>query len=288
MSPTLSGEPVTIAFSSDACGLMEIDFDCALGGRASSWRIDGVELLCAHGTDPVENGMYAMAPWAGRLESNSIEFDDVCVQFPATYAQWALHGLVMNRPCDPPIITESADGVQAEFTMNLPGWPFPGTVRTRWTLHERGLHTELEVSSSAAFPAVLGWHPWFRREPLPGITATWSAPGAQLAVRSGAFATGELVALEEASGPFDDAFHVPARTLVLDWAGWGSITVENSHPWFVVFDELPDAVCIEPQTNAPNAMNTRVVAPCEMVRPGEPLVLVTRWRVERDRAAAAG
>lgn len=287
MSVSPTGAAASIAFSSETCGLVEIDFACGLGGRASSWRVDGIELLSAHGTDPVEHGMYAMAPWAGRLEANSMEFDDVRVEFPASYGPWALHGLVMDRPCDPPVITESADGVQAEFTMALEGWPWPGSVRTRWSLDRIGLHTLIEVVTPAAFPAVLGWHPWFRRELLPGATATWSAPDAHLAVRSGAFATGELVSLSDAPGPFDDAFRIPSRTLRIAWPGWGAITVENSHPWFVVFDELPDALCIEPQTNAPNAMNTRVVEPCEIVQADRPLRLVTSWRIQRDGSTAA-
>ncbi len=282
----------SISFASAACGLIEIDFDCSLGGRASSWRVDGTELLCAHGPDPVEHGMYAMAPWAGRLMENALEFDDVQVEFPPTYGPWALHGLLMSAPCDPPVITETQHSVQAVFTSPLRDWPWPGSVTTTWTLGAAGLRTEIEVSGEVAFPAVLGWHPWFRRELLVGgaasSPATWSAPWARLAVRAGAFATGELVPLAEAEGPFDDAFHVADHSLTLAWAGWGSITVENSHPWFVVFDELPDALCIEPQTNVPNAMNTAVVEPCEIVRPGEPLRLVTSWRIQRDRTAAAG
>jgi galactose mutarotase-like enzyme len=281
---------VSLRFAEADCGLIEIDFDCAVGGRAVSWRVDGVELLAVHGNDPVEHGMYVMAPWAGRLAKNAFEFQDVYAEFPATYGQWAVHGVVMNAPCPPPVITETAEFVQAVFTSELTGWPWPAQVQTTWVLDRMGLRTEIEVStptsSEASFPAVVGWHPWFRREILPGSFASWGAPSAQLAVRDGAFATGELVEIEMAIGPFDDAFHVPDRTLTVAWPGWGHLVVENSAPWFVVFDELPGSLCIEPQTNAPNAMNLPVIEPCEMVRAGQPLRLMTSWRIERDRLTA--
>ena len=277
---------VSIGFARAYCGSIEIDFDCALGGRATSWRVDGVELLAAHGSDPVEHGMYVMAPWAGRLTSNAFEFQDVYAEFPANYGQWALHGVVMNVPCPPPAITETAENVQAVFTSELTGWPWPAQVQTTWVLDRTGLCTVIEVSapaySAVAFPAVVGWHPWFRREILPGSFASWSAPSAQLAVRDGAFATGELVPLEMAIGPFDDAFRVPERTLTLAWSGWGHIVVENSAPWFVVFDELPGSLCIEPQSDVPNAMNVPIIEPCQTVRADQPLRLVTSWRIERD------
>ena len=288
MSHTL----VSIGFTGASCGRIDIDFDCALGGRASSWRVDGVELLAAHGGDPVEHGMYAMAPWAGRLSSNAFEYQDVYAEFPATYGQWALHGLVMQNPCAPPVITETSESVQAVFTSELTGWPWPARVQTTWVLNGTGLRTEIELStpshSDASFPAVLGWHPWFRRELLPTSSASWSAPSAQLAVRDGAFATGELVPLELAIGPFDDAFHVPERTLTITWPDWGRLIVANSAPWFVVFDELPGSLCIEPQTNAPNAMNVLVVEPCQIVKAHQPLRLVTGWRIERDGLPSGG
>jgi len=282
----VSDSTVSIGFTEADCGSIEIDFDCRLGGRATSWRVDGVELLAVHGSDPVEHGMYVMAPWAGRLTKNAFEFQDVYAEFPATYGQWALHGVVLNAPCPPPVITETAEHVQAVFTSELTGWPWPAQVQTTWVLDRTGLRTVIEVSapahSAVAFPAVVGWHPWFRREILPGSFASWSGPSAHLAVRDGAFATGELVPLEMAIGPFDDAFHVPERTLTLAWSGWGQIVVENSAPWFVVFDELPGSLCIEPQSHAPNAMNVPIIEPCQTVRAGQPLRLVTSWRIERD------
>lgn len=273
----------SLSFTSEHAGLIEISFDASEGGRATSWRVDGVELLCTHGTDPVEHGMYVMAPWAGRLESNSLEYDDARVELPPTYGPWALHGVVMYRPVSDPVITITADYSKAVFTCELIGWPWPGQVQTTWVLDSEGLRTEIEVSTPSAFPAILGWHPWFRRELAGGALASWHAPGAQRAVREGDFATGELQPLADSNGPFDDAFYVPAQSVLLRWEGWGSMTIQNSHPWFVVFDELPDALCIEPQTNVPNAMNTPVVDPCEIVRSDQPLRMVTRWRIERDR-----
>jgi aldose 1-epimerase len=59
--------------------------------------------------------------------------------------------------------------------------------------------------------------------------------------------------------------------------------VTSSHDWFVIFDTLPNVVCIEPQSGPPNGINDGLVAPVAMVRPGQPITLVTTWRLTRGR-----
>ncbi len=52
------------------------------------------------------------------------------------------------------------------------------------------------------------------------------------------------------------------------------MTMTSSANSLVVFDKQPDATCINPLTQAPNAIN---LTP-EFVTPDKPLVIETRWQ----------
>jgi aldose 1-epimerase len=52
------------------------------------------------------------------------------------------------------------------------------------------------------------------------------------------------------------------------------VTIESSCPELVVFDERDDAVCVEPQTHPPDALNLGAA----LVEPGYPLVATTTFR----------
>ncbi len=46
-----------------------------------------------------------------------------------------------------------------------PGWPWPMAVDIAWHLRPRELTTTITVHAlDEPFPAVVGWHPWFRRQ----------------------------------------------------------------------------------------------------------------------------
>ena len=58
------------------------------------------------------------------------------------------------------------------------------------------------------------------------------------------------------------------------WPGKLAMTMTSSANSLVVFDKQPDATCINPLTQAPNAIN---LTP-EFVTPDKPLVIETRWQ----------
>lgn len=58
------------------------------------------------------------------------------------------------------------------------------------------------------------------------------------------------------------------------WPGKLAMTMISSANSLVVFDKQPDATCINPLTQAPNAIN---LTP-EFVTPDKPLVIETRWQ----------
>ena len=55
--------------------------------------------------------------------------------------------------------------------------------------------------------------------------------------------------------PWDDAFTEIRGTPAVVWEDVARIEIESDAPWWVVYDEDPDGICIEPQTAPPDAAN---------------------------------
>lgn len=265
-------------------GRLRLAFDPALGGRACSWTVqtdspsddttDGtwLELLTRHSDAPIDHGMYVMAPWAGRIAGNAVGAHLI----PANFGPWAIHG---TAPWGPATLAEqSADSIT--FHQGLGGWPFAGSVRTRWSIDGDVLHTAIAVRAhEQAFPASVGWHPWFPRE-LASVAAVVDLPATQQLLRGDdALPTGELVPFTADYGTYDDALLVPDQRASIRWPGIATIEVHSSSPWFVLFDQLPDAVCIEPQSGPPDALRPQAHWTPMIVTPDAPLELRASWRV---------
>ena len=75
-------------------------------------------------------------------------------------------------------------------------------------------------------------------------------------------------------GPWDDCFTDLRQPPVLRWPGFLELTIESDCPDWVVFTVPDDALCVEPQTAPPDALNGSP----QVVVPGEPLVAEMTWR----------
>lgn len=257
-------------------------WDPDLGGRLTSWRIGEMELLAHHGDHPVEFGMYPMAPWAGRVRNNEISLRNLRrmgidahgpVELHVNYAPWALHGTCFTSPVDSMEVHE--DTVISR--QRVPNWPWPLELISTWHIRDDGFDVSVTVKADQPSPVIVGWHPWFRRT-VEESSAHWSVDSATMAVRDGAFASGEWRDIVEAEGPYDDAFNVPSKRVNITWPGVISLSVQSSHPWFVIFDQADDAICVEPQTQIPNAWIDPVAGEAEVARPGVDVHLETKWR----------
>lgn len=268
-------------------GEASIAIDPAAGGRAVSWVIGGLELLHRFGAHAVEHGMYAMAPWAGRLRGNAVATARGPHALPVTYAPWALHGTVLDRPAR--VVSSVQDTTLAEVVLvtdEHPTWPWPMSVTTAWTLRPGSLTTTIEVQAhEEPFPVTVGWHPWFRREVGGRQLAWWmDADGMLLRDREGlpeSFSAGIV------PGPYDDAFRVPDGQAHLEWPGVLRLDVDSDGCWYVVFDVRPECVCLEPQTGPPDALEDRPWHAAHYASPGEPVRLSVTWRwsdLREDRA----
>jgi len=104
-------------------------------------------------------------------------------------------------------------------------------------------------STGHAFPAELGWHPWFRKPERLEFS-----PTAMYERDEFGLPTGELV--EPTDGPWDDCF-VSTEPVVLhyDRTVAPAVRVESDCDHWVVYDMPTDATCVEPQSGPPDAFN---------------------------------
>lgn len=246
------------------------------GGRISSLLVRGSELLVTEGATPMMWGCFPMVPFAGRIRHGRFRFGDRDVQLALNLSPDAIHGTVFERPWH----------VDDPTTLSIDlgsDWPFTGRVVQQFALTDDQLDVSLSLVADEPMPAALGWHPWFRRRlggaDADGRSAEASAPveihldAAWMYVRDAdGIPTGELV--EPPAGPWDDCFTALRSAPRLTWPGVLSLEVASSCDHLVVYDEPPDAVCVEPQTAPPDSVN---VASSTTI-PGVPLVATMTWR----------
>ena len=78
------------------------------------------------------------------------------------------------------------------------------------------------------------------------------------------------------AGPWDDCFTDLRRSPVLRWPGVLELTLDSDCRDWVVYTVPTEAICVEPQTAPPDALNLEPT----VVEPGRPLVaeMVWTWR----------
>jgi galactose mutarotase-like enzyme len=247
--------------------------DTDQGGRIASLVVAGRELLVTSGFGPFGWGSFPMAPFAGRLRNARLAFDGRTYELPANEAPHALHGLVFERPW------ETLDHEAAAVTIACelgPPWPFAGRVRQRFVLAADRLDVTMELEADEPQPAVIGWHPWFRRRVAGGEIEIEVEPSAMYRLDADGLPTGELV--DPVPRPWDDCFVGLARPPVVRWPGVLRLTIESDAVAWVVYDRQVDGICIEPQTGPPDEPN---FAP-KIVVPGDPLRIAMTWRWALD------
>lgn len=264
------------------------------GARVASLLVDGLELLVTEAERPDWYGAFVMAPWAGRTRHGRFSTGGEQHQLEVGADGHARHGTVLDRPFEvlehehalltPPGSDERAQRATQGWSQRMfvrlgrdlqPGWPWPGRVEHSVALFADRLELRLEVHAErTAFPAACGWHPWFRRQLDRGQPAEVDLDAEWLWQRDAeSIPTGELVH-PPADGPFDDCFSGLRRPPVVRWPGALAVTVESPCEYVVFFDEMAHAVCVEPQTGPPDALNLASV----LVEPGAPLVATATFR----------
>ena len=244
------------------------------GGRISSFTVGDLELLRTPDDDPggTHWGAFVMAPWAGRTRRGRFTFDDAVERLPRNAGEHAIHGTVRDQPWTVQWLDAHAVQVTCPFGTT---WPWPGYAAHTITVLPDHVELELALHADAVpMPAVGGWHPWWRRQLDRGDAVEIELPASAMLHRDGeGIATPERIAPIPA-GPWDDCFTGLSGPPVLHWGGVLDLVIESDCDWVVVYDEPADAVCVEPQSGPPDALNHDPA----VARPGRPVVVHSSWR----------
>jgi aldose 1-epimerase len=237
------------------------------GGRIESLLVGGREVIARVDRGPIWWGSFPMAPFAGRVRDGRFTFRDRTWQLPLGMPPHAIHGIVHDRAW------RVVDRETIEVPLGDP-WPFAGTVRQRFALEPGRMRVTMELAADEPMPASIGWHPWFPRRydrGDPDVDLTFEAR-AMFERGADGLPTGRLVAPKPR--PWDDCFTGLRANPTLRWPDGFELEIASTCANWVVFDERDDALCVEPQTAPPDALNLDPT----IVEPGSPLVATMEWR----------
>jgi aldose 1-epimerase len=230
---------------------LEIDID--QGARISSLNFRGMECVLPFRGQTLTWGWYALAPWAGRIKDGLIKDQSgVEFQLPTNLAPpHAIHGFTLIQPWQ-----EMGTGY---FGIDFPDPYLGARLGQRFEILDNALRWSIEYEGGdCELPFWLGFHPWFPRELSRGGSAEIDFhPGKMFETGSNHLPTGRLI--EPTPGPWDDAFGEVRGVPKIYWEDALEISIECDAPYWVVYDQDPEGICIEPQTAPPDAANLGIV-----------------------------
>ena len=233
-------------FIDDAEFQLTIDDDA--GARISSLMWRDQEITVPFRGQQHTYGWYSMAPWAGRIKDGIItsptkgEFQLPTILDPPN----ALHGFGL--------ISSWQEIGPGRSLLHLPK-PYGGaTVEQKIEVLDDAIRWSLEYDDNGCdLPFWLGFHPWFARELEMGAEAELEFNPGKMMKRVDSLPTGEII--EPTPQPWDDAFTDVRGVPAIVYEDFLRIDIETDAPWWVVYTEDPDGICIEPQTAPPDAAN---------------------------------
>ena len=227
----------------------QIAIDLDQGGRIASLRWRDMEFATPFRGEIQTWGWYAMAPWAGRIRDGIIRnSSDKEFQLPTTIdPPHALHGFGFTSSWQ-----EIGPG---RALLHLPA-PYGGaTVEQRIEVLDDAVRWSLEYEPGHSdLPVWLGIHPWFPRDLGHGGSAEIEFAAESMLERDGeGLPSGKFIS--PSKQPWDDAFTQIRGVPAVVWEDAARIDIECDAPWWVVYTEDAEAICIEPQTAPPDAAN---------------------------------
>lgn len=230
---------------------VSVSIDAKHGGRLSSLRIDGLQLLVIEAAlGSLQWGVYPMVPWAGRIRDGRFEFRTITHQTEPNLPPHSAHGIGFTSPWE--IVDDHTIGLDMADR-----WPFGGRVSQRFDLTPDSLTITMTVEAVEEMPVMLGWHPWFARY-IDGRNGPVEAelnfgPAEMYELDDTAIPTGRLV--EPPPGPWDNCFASLSREPTISWPGLLDLELASSCDHWVVYTEPAHALCVEPQSDAPDVFN---------------------------------
>lgn len=243
---------------------------------------------------PTRGGSFPMAPWPNRIRDGRFEYQGREYEVPRDGKPHAIHGRVLQRPWE--VVARTARVVELVAPFD-DGWPWRGRAWQRFELTDDALRMKLEVRAEReAFPAGCGWHPWFRRDVAGAKDVRVGLPAEKRYVLEEQIPTGELVAPDgdydlRDGAPLgerriDDCYTALSGPVTIDWGRVRlSMTIDCPQPHVQLF--TPDyALCVEPQTCAPDAFNLAargsMTDGMAVAAPGRSVGIESRWSWETD------
>ncbi|NYZ63750.1 aldose epimerase [Luteimonas deserti] len=246
------------------CGALSASVAPRAGGRIAQITFAGEPLLVGPADGHPETiawGCYPMVPWAGRLRAGRFRFDGADHVLATNLGPHAIHGLGFSMPWQVQLHTVDC----VVLSLQLPRdarWPFGGTVRQTVRVTPRRLRLTMTLHAQVlAMPAVIGWHPWFRKPERLEFAPTGVYP-------RDADGIGTLPLAAPPPPPWDDCF-TGADGAVLHRGGQRIMLASDCSHW-VVYDAPAHATCVEPQTGPADAFNLEP----QRLEPGQGM---TRW-----------
>jgi aldose 1-epimerase len=246
-----------------------IDLAADQGGRIAQLWVDGTAILVGRDAvpDPLRMpdgtpaetawGAFPMVPWAGRIRRGRFTFRGREYQLPTNDGRHAIHGVGFSAPWS--VTVERPELVR--LALELPSddrWPFGGHAVHEVSVSADRILLRMDVTAGDhAFPVSFGWHPWFRTPSLLDFH-----PARMYRRDDEGITVDELV--DVSPGPWDDCFTNSLPVSVTVDGVHLQLTSDCTH--WVVYDEMPHATCVEPQTGPPDAFT---IAP-RILEPGEP------------------
>lgn len=258
-------------------------FDLERGGRLASLTVGGHELLVGPDVDGLRWGSYPMAPWAGRIRHGRFRFGGVDHQLPLNLPPHAIHGTAFTSAW-------RDDKGSMAVELGSP-WPFPARLEQRAALRPTGLSLELRLSAlEQTMPAMLGWHPWFRRQ-VGGVDAELLVTAdTMFEVDDELIPSGRLVV--PTPPPWDNTFTDVRAGPTIDWPGVLELRLRSSCRFWTIYTEPEHAICVEPQTAAPDVFNRLddSSSPDVVIEPGGSMVatFAIDWRLAGSPPGGAG
>ena len=230
-------------------GEISIAIDMDQGARIASLRWRELDFVVPFRGGILTWGWYAMAPWAGRIRDGLItDGNRKTHQLPTAFdPPNAIHGFGL---------TESWREIgEGRALLELPAPYLGATVEQKIEILDNAMRWSLEYEpGDCDLPAWLGFHPWFPRELERGGSAEIEFNAEKMFVKDKeGLPNGEFT--EPGRGPWDDCFTEVRGTPSIVWENVVQISIESDAPYWVVYNEDSDGVCVEPQTAPPDAAN---------------------------------
>ena len=199
----------------------------------------------APASHPMLWGSFPMVPWAGRVAPRALRVRRAHLRPAARPAapRHPRHGLPPARGSVEPD-GSLADRARPSLALRRHG---PPALRPATPI-DLDLHASRSAPTHRAMPAQAGWHPWFRRP------VRLLVHGQRDATSSTTRASRPARLVPVPPGPWDDCFTNLLGPPQLAWPDGPTVTITSSCTDWVVYDRPEHALCVEPQTGPPDAL----------------------------------